>query len=390
MFKSFRVGSVLGIPLRLDITFLLILPLFAYIIGSEIALLVDLLAPLLSTEIDPGSLTGGVVHWGVGLAAALGLFACVALHELGHSVMAMRYEYHIDSITLWLFGGIANLTETPRNWYHEFNIAIAGPVVSVVCGALAFAPLMVIDGPPVIVFLLAYLAVMNIALAAFNMLPAFPMDGGRVLRSLLARNRSLPRATKLAAETGKAFALLLGLYGLFIFNIIMMGIAVFIYIAASGESKRVMMDAALGNVTVHEAMTPIEELRMITPDVSVAELLTRMFREQQTSYPVVDDGRPVGLVTLGEAQSVADYERQAMEVRDIMLTDRYSIHPDTSAIDAIRRMQRSGADQLLVTEDQDLAGMITRNNLMRVFNVVQSQGDWDAATHRPEAQRDRV
>ncbi len=391
VFKSFRVGSVLGIPLRFDITFLLIIPLFAYLIGSEISVLVELLEPLLPTGFERGLLTDGVTNWLLGLGAALGLFVSVGLHELGHSVVAMRYGYHIDSITLWLFGGIANLAETPRTWYHEFIIAVAGPLVSIGLGVAAMVPLLVIEGPAAIVFLLAYLGVMNIALAGFNLLPAFPMDGGRVLRALLTRNRSLPRATKLAAETGKGVAVLLGLWGLFIFNIVLMGIAVFIYMAATSEAKRVMMDAALGGVTVEEAMTSLENLRMVTPETSVAELLNRMFHERHTAYPVMRNDRPIGIVTLDDAQSVPEYEREAMEVRDVMSDERRSIHPNTTAMDAIRRMQGTGDDQLLVIdEDGDLAGVLTRADLMRVFNTVRTTGEWDAATHRPEAQRDRL
>ena len=388
MFKSFRVGSVLGIPLRLDITFLLILPVFAYLIGSEIELLVTLLAPLAAEGIDPTGLTGGIRHWLLGFAAAIGLFVCVALHELGHSVAAKQYGYHIDSITLWLLGGLAKLTEVPRHWYHEFTIAIAGPVVSILCGVIALAPLAVIDGPPVVVFLLAYLGVMNLLLAVFNMLPAFPMDGGRVLRSLLARKRPLPRATKLASEIGKGMAVLLGLWGLVAFNPIVIAIALFIYIAARGEAQQLLFEEALTGVTVSEIMTPIEHLRLVSPRTSIAELFGRMFSERRTSYPVVRDGRPLGLVTLDDAQRVAEIERDAMEVRDIMIPVGPTLSLSTGALDALRLMRDSKRDGLLVVDlDGDLAGYVSQHDVTRAFDVARYSSSWDVAKHRPEAQR---
>lgn len=378
MFKAFRIGSVLGIPIKLDITFLLILPVFAWIIGVQIEPLVEILEPLVPGNIDPEAVHGGYRHWLMGLAGALGLFLCVALHELGHSVAAMRYQYHIASITLWIFGGIAQLTDTPEHWRHEFVIAIAGPIVSLVLAVISYLPLFVIDAPSSVVFLLAYLAVMNAALAAFNMLPAFPMDGGRVLRALLARNRSLPRATKLASEIGKSFAVLLGIFGLFTFNIILIGIAFFVYIAASGEAERTMVEAALAGVSVEDIMTPVSDLKVVGPRDSVADLLERMFRERYTGFPVVRAGRPVGMVTLTDAQAVDPVEREAFEVRDIMSSELETIEPTTDAFEAIQRMQEAGVGRLLVIDEHgELRGLISRTDLMRAVNIMQSSGDWD-------------
>ena len=378
MFKSFRVGSVLGIPLRLDITFLLILPVFAYIIGAQVELLLDLLEPVIPVEITADELVDGHLQWALGLAGALGLFLCVGLHELGHSVAAMRYAYHIESITLWIFGGIAQLTDTPEHWRHEFVIALAGPVVSLALGALTYLPLLVYEWPAVVTFLLAYLAVMNVALAGFNMLPAFPMDGGRVLRALLARNRSLPRATKLASEIGKLFAVLIGIFGLFTFNIILIGIAFFVYIAASGETERVMMEAALGGVRVDDVMTPADEVHVVHPQTTIAELLDRMFAERYTAYPVVANHEPIGMVTLADAQQVQEFERQALEVRDVMSREMRTVAADGDAMDAIVQMQQAGVDRLFVVDrDGDFVGVVSHSDLIRVFHLMRESGDWD-------------
>jgi len=180
------------------------------------------------------------MSWLLGLAAAIGLFVGVVLHELGHSLTARRYGFPIESITLWLFGGIASFSEMPEDWRQELNIAVAGPIVKHsgrrrLLRALRRHPES-LDGAR---FVLGYLAVLNVALAIFNMLPAFPMDGdGCYLRALLARSQPYAQATQQAASIGKLFAVLMGLFGLFSGNIILIGVAFFVYIAASSEASR--------------------------------------------------------------------------------------------------------------------------------------------------------
>lgn len=378
MFRSYRVGSVFGVPIKLDITFVLIVPLFAWVIGTQIEPLVGLLEAIVPVSIDAESLSGGGRQWVLGLGGALGLFLSVGVHELGHAVVAMRYGYDIDAITLWIFGGLAQLTELPRQWRHEFLIAVAGPIVSLGMAAVTLTPLLGVSEPAAVVFMLAYLGVMNAALAGFNMLPAFPLDGGRVLRSLLARSRSLPRATKLAAETGKVLAVVLGLVGLFLVNLVLIGIAVFIYLAAAGETRRVMLEATLGDVGVAEVMTPLSELAVIEPRTTVATLLDRMAEEQRTSYPVTRRGRPVGVVTLSAAQGVDAVEREALEARDVMETNLRTVTPDRDAFEALSAMQSHGIDRLLVTDDGgNFLGLVTQADLVRASKLRQASTDWD-------------
>lgn len=213
--RSFRIGSAFGVPVKLDITFLLVLPLFAWLIGSQVGELVNLLNDLWALNLDAAALTTGSMPMLLGLAAAIGLFAGVLLHEFGHALVAIHYGFPIESITLWFLGGIAQLSEQPEDWKTELQIAIAGPIVSVALGAILWLALTLFStSPDVVLFLLAYLALINVALAVFNMLPGFPMDGGRVLRALLARKRTFARATHLAAEVGKGVAIILGIVGL--------------------------------------------------------------------------------------------------------------------------------------------------------------------------------
>ncbi len=375
--RGIRLGSAFGIPIQLNWTFLLILPIFAWIIGRDIAVLADLVNRFLGGAIAIEPLTVGSMPWILGFAAAGGLFFGVLLHEFGHSLMAMRYGLEIESITLWLLGGVASFKEMPEDWHKEFTIAIAGPVVSVLVGVVSYVAFVLTPpGMDALAFVLGYLAIMNIVLAGFNMLPGFPMDGGRVLRALLARNRPHAQATQLAAEVGKIFAFMLGLLGLFAFSPLLILLAFFIYIAASGEVQQSTLKAAFQGVTVRDIMTPGENLHVVEPETTISALLTRMLTERHTGYPVIDRrDELVGMVTLDDARSVKEVERDAYRVEDVMERDVATIDPDSDAITALRTMQEHGVGRLPVTTvEGDLVGIISRTDLMTAFNVIQSRG----------------
>ncbi|MFQ3293467.1 MAG: Zn-dependent protease/CBS domain-containing protein [Halobacteriales archaeon] len=382
--RSFRIGSAVGIPIKLDLTFLLILPIFAYLIGSQIEATADLLNSVWASEIAIEPVTTGLMPWIVGVVAALGLFGGVVLHELGHSLVAMRFDVQIDAITLWIFGGIASMEEIPEDWRQELAISVAGPIVSVFVGVVCYVAFLgVPSGLAAIRFVLGYLAVLNVVLAIFNMLPGFPMDGGRVLRALLARTRPYARATQIAAEVGKAFAILLGLWGLFSWSPISIGIAFFIYIGAASEAKQVTLKAAFEGVTVRDVMTPSSKLHTVSPETSIADLVERMFRERHTGYPVVDGGDLVGLITLDDAQAVQPVEREAFEVRDVMTTELKTIELDADAMAALESMQKEGIGRLLVTDRAgNLVGLISRSDLMTAFDIIRSSGSLQGE-HRP-------
>ncbi|NUB90414.1 CBS domain-containing protein [Haloterrigena sp. SYSU A558-1] len=378
--RSFRIGSLFGIPIKLDLTFLLVLPLFAYLIGEQIEPVAGLLNDGLAAGIDVGAITAGTMPWLLGLAAAIGLFVGVVLHELGHSLTAQRYGFPIDSITLWLFGGIAALSEMPEDWRQELTIAIAGPIVSVLVGVGSYALFLAVpeslDGAR---FVLGYLAILNVVLAVFNMIPAFPMDGGRVLRAFLARSRPYATATQQAAGVGKLLAVVMGLIGLMQFSIIFIGVAFFVYIAASSEAQQVTMKAAFQDVTVGDIMTPASALHTVEPDTTVAELVQRMFTERHTGYPVIDTSgfegeRLVGLVTLTDAREIDPVERDAFTVDEVMTTDLRTITPDSDAMTAIEEMRENDIGRLLVVDDGDLVGLISRSDVMTAFDIVQKSG----------------
>ncbi|ELZ48736.1 peptidase M50 [Halorubrum distributum JCM 9100] len=374
--RGIKVGSAFGIPIRLNWTFLIVLPLFAYLIGGQVGEIAGVMNEVAGLGIDAGAVAAGNTPWLLGLAAAVGLFVGVLLHEFGHSLVAMRYGYEIESITLWLLGGLASFAEFPEDWKHEFWIAIAGPLVSVAVGVACYGVVLVgAGGSDALLFVFGYLALLNVVLAVFNMLPAFPMDGGRVLRALLARNQPHAQATQRAAAVGKVFAFLMGIIGLFTFQLLLIVLAFFIYIAASGEAQQTTLKAAFEGVTVTDIMTPRDDLHTVSEDTSVADLMGRMFEERHTGYPVLDGDELVGMVTLEDARSVREVERDAYRVDDVMATDLVAADPNADALTALQTMQEHGVGRLPVVDaDGELVGLISRSDLMTAFNIIQTGG----------------
>jgi len=380
MFKGFRIGSVAGIPIKLDVTLLLILPVMAYLIASGMPEAADALNVSLDAGLDVGVLTEGVLPWIIGFAAATGLFVCVLLHELGHAAVARRYGYGIESITLWLLGGIARPEEQPDRWNHELWIALGGPVVSVAIGVGCVLLLDAVPSDPAR-FVVGYLAVLNVVLAVFNMIPAFPLDGGRVLRALLGRTRSRVAATEIAVSVGKAFAVVLAILGIVVFNPFLIAVAFFVYIAAAAEGRQTALKATFEGVHAGDVMTPAGELRTVEPTESLAEVLDRMFRERHTGYPVLDSGRLVGIVTLEDVRGVDPDARQSTTVGDVMSSDLESVRPETEAVEAMQRLGNGDIGRLLVVDGSgSLAGIVTRSDLVTAMNVMRERRSVEEAS----------
>ncbi|MFU8869932.1 CBS domain-containing protein [Natronococcus sp.] len=368
---SIRIGSAFGIPIKLGVSFLLVVPLLAYLIGVQMELTVELLNDAFGAGIDPAPLTDGATPWLLGLAAALGLFVSVFFHELGHALAARRYGLETQSITLWFLGGLAQFAEMPEDWHKELVIAIAGPIVSVAVGIGCYVGFVLLPAEfPAVLFVLGYLAILNVVLAIFNMLPGFPMDGGRVLRALLSRNRSRLEATQIAAGVGKGFALLLGFAGIVTFSIFWIAIAFFIYIAASSETRQIFVETAFEGLTVADLMTPAPRLDTVSPSLPIDRLLERMMRERHTGYPVLEDGALVGIVTLEDLQERADGDDAV--VADVMSTDLATVAPDDEATAALRTIQQEGIGRVLVVDaDGSLAGLLSRTDLMKALEIAQ-------------------
>lgn len=360
--RGFRLPfKLLGIPVILDWSFLVILPLLAYLIGSN----VTQIAAQFGVE-QTGALDSTAARYLIGLVAALGLFICVLLHELGHAVAARVYGVEVESITLWFLGGVASMPEIPRQPGAEAVVGIAGPIVSVALGGLFW--LAAAATPPAMAatsFVLTYLAVLNVVLAVFNLLPALPLDGGRVLRSLLALAMPHGQATRIAGAISKTLAVILGLVGFLYFNIFLMLIAFFIYMAVSAETQMGRVEDMLRGVRARHLMNP--QVRTVGPGLPVSDLLQRMLADRHMGFPVVDEsGALRGLVTLEQAHG----KNPAATVESVMAADVPTVASDAPGMEVMRLMGGNGLNRVVVLgPDGRIAGIITKRDVMRTILV---------------------
>ena len=373
---SFRIGRVFGIPILIHYSFILVIPLFAWIIGSQIIVTNDMLQGLFSIPIDTSLITEGIMPWILGTVVALGLFAGVLIHELAHSLVARRKGIKINNITLMIFGGIATMEEGVPDPKAELPMALVGPiaslVVGLVCLGIAYAVPAVTRNPPlagVVIFVFGYLGVLNIILFAFNLLPAFPMDGGRVLRAWLAERMPLHRATKIAADIGKGFAIVFGLIGLFFFSPFLILIAFFIYIGASMESAAVKYSYLLQDVNVGDMMS--SPVTTVPPTLPVSQVITMMYSSKHLGFPVVERDTLIGMVTLADINHMTSIDREAMQVRDVMTRDPITLPPTAPLIDALKIMSARNFGRIPVVQDGKILGIVTRTDIIKVTELKQ-------------------
>ena len=367
--RNFHITTVWGIPIRVNISLVVFLPVLAWLIGSgaQIEFYGAIVGGLAGTELDLLRLQAGTTPWLVGAVAAVGLFVSVTLHELGHAWAGMRYDLQVESITLWILGGLASFSEMPREWDREFWIAVAGPITSVLVGVACYAALLALPANATIaLFLVGWLAVTNLALAVFNMVPAFPMDGGRVLRALLARNRPYASATRIAARIGTSFALIFAVFGILAFSPMLLLLALFIYAAASGESRTVALADLLDGLTVGDVARPTA--LSIDADATVEELVDRMFADRSSEFTVTQDGTVVGVVTIADFKSLTKAEREADTVADLMVTDLPRLPADMSAFDALAELDAARSSAALV-EGPDGTRVVSREDFTSAMEM---------------------
>ncbi|MUV61614.1 site-2 protease family protein [Halobacterium sp. CBA1126] len=367
--RSFTVGRIWGIPIRLNTSLLIFLPVLAWLIGSggQIELYAGFIEGFTGVGFDVPRLQAGQMPWVIGVTAAVGLFVSVTLHELGHSWVALRYGVEIESITLWILGGIASLKSVPREWDREFWIAIAGPITSVAVGAVCYVGVVV--APPslqVTRFVVGYLAMTNLLLAGFNLLPAFPMDGGRIFRALLARSRPYGTATRIAARAGVAFALLFAVVGVLSFNIILLLLAFFIYGAATTESRTVLVDELLEGITVGDIMT--EELATVDADATLAAFGDRLLSDRQAVHLVTDGDEVLGVVALADLRKAKGKNHGEARVRDVV-REVPRVAPDDDAFDTLVALNEAGTSTALVEADGNLVGVLSESDYAHAMTV---------------------
>jgi Zn-dependent protease/CBS domain-containing protein len=335
-----------------------------------------------ATLVFPAQLAGRThaTYWTMGVAGALVYFLSVLLHELSHSLVARTYGLEMRGITLFIFGGVAEMPMEPTTPRSEFVIAAAGPVASVViglvCGGLGLAGRLS-GWPEPAVTVLLYLGLLNGALALFNLVPAFPLDGGRLLRSILwGWKKNLRWATRVSSTIGSGFGLLLiALGGVEIFTgsftsgLWMCLIGLFVRNAAASSYQQLLLRRALEGETVARFMHP--DPVTVPRGISVEELVKDyIYRYHYKMFPVVDDaGRLLGCVTARQVRELPrdEWDRQTVGALAARCTPENAVGPDTDAMEALSRMSRTGASRLMVVEGDRLLGILTLKDLLRFF-----------------------
>ena len=367
---NYTILHIWGIPIRINISLLVFLPILAFLIGSgeQIGVYSSLISRLTPATVDPAALSGPEDRWLIGASSAVALFGSVTVHELGHAWAALRYDIEVKSITLWLLGGLASLSSMPDEWNRELVIAVAGPAASLLLAAGAFVALFAVPTPATLLaYCLGFLCVMNVLLAAFNMLPAFPMDGGRVLRALLARNRSYVSATRTAASVGTVFALLFLGVGIITFSPLLLILALFVYVSASSESRSVVVAGLLSGLTVADLVGDEEPL---PADTTVEAALDRLFVSRRSELPVVDEnGEIVGVVTTAGLRSVSTEAYANTAVGSVVTRELPRLDGRSPAIDGLGALSDSESPVALVEWDGEPVGLVSREDFTSALRM---------------------
>ncbi|MBX9741732.1 MAG: site-2 protease family protein [Beijerinckiaceae bacterium] len=356
---SIVVGRVAGTAIRIHVTFLILL---AWIGFSAFR-------------------TGGGEAAASSVVFILALFLCVLLHEFGHIFMARRFGIATPDVTLLPIGGVASLERIPDKPREQLAVALAGPAVNVVIafiliailGTLAPADISRIDDPSL--GLVAKLASANIFLVVFNMIPAFPMDGGRVLHAVLSMNIGPQRAMRISSRIGQGLAFVLGFLGLF-GNPLLIFIAIFVYVAAAGEAQDSEMRFAFSGLRVSDAM----ETRFATvpADATLEQAVEILLATPQHEFPVVDGlGKPVGLIVRDDLIAALRDRERGSAVIDIARSPFEGVRATAPLEGALEDMRTSGARAISVVDASgELVGMLTPQNIAEMLLVKQARPDW--------------
>ena len=361
--RALQVGSVSGIPVRVHWSFLVALPFLAVIFGEHFQVVARL------AGVDVGELGGQPWMWGLGLTILL--FLSVLLHELAHALYARRKGARVVDITLLMIGGVSRIGETKRP-KHEAIMALAGPLTSLVLGGaalvmFALAPRSWLE----VRLVLLVTGEINILLGLFNLLPAFPMDGGRILRAVLATRLGAGRATRVAGVVGKVFAAGFVAAGLLGGGFFLVLIGLFVFLGADAEVRQSRMRDLLGNVRVRDLMS--RDAPSIPARTTISSAAVRMQAERQLAYTVVEDGRVVGVLTLRDVAKVPDEDRATVEAMEVA-HQTPAVAPDDEVWKAFRAMGESDVQVLPVIDHGELVGAIDQAAILRGLELQGLEG----------------
>lgn len=376
---NWKIGRVLGIPIHVHASWFVV---FLFVTWN------------LATGYLPETLPGlsAPRYWGMGGIASLLLFLSVLLHELGHSYVALRYQIPIRQITLFIFGGMAHMGKEPPTPRAEFLIAMAGPLVSLILGvgclggSMAMDSLSVRSGFQGLIVLGGLLGMVNVQLGLFNLIPGFPLDGGRALRAgLWAWTKDFDRATSQASLTGIGFGVALGLTGAGLVvgawsgglgdSIATNGgwlilIGAFLFSAALASRRQAAMRTSLASVTVRQVM--VHPVVIVPPDMTVQDAVDQYFVAHGFGgFPVCEEGQVLGLVTVRDVQLLPTALWTWRRIREVMrpASPAFCVPPDWSVMQAMERMIQGGLDRLVVMEEGAIVGLITRSAIAHFLEL---------------------
>ena len=361
--RSLRLGRPFGIPLEVDASWLFVF---------------FLVAASLTTSYFPAELPdlGAVAYVTLGLLTAMAFFGSLILHELAHSLVARAGGLHVSRVTLFVFGGVSQIDDEPHSPGHEFVMALAGPVMSVaLAGAFWGASSIALGAgaPDVLRVPLTYLAVINASLAVFNMLPGFPLDGGRVVRAVLwGITKDALKATRWASRSGQAIGTVLIAIAVFgvlggTFDLVWLAVmGWFLSSMAAGAYRQQELRATLARVPLSRIMSV--EPTLVAADTTLEEMARSYFLTgRHTRYPVLRDGHVIGMVDIERASEVPRERWPVTTVEEVASRDLEDIvaTPETLVDDVLHRLEPGGPGAILVVEDRRLAGIVTRADVIR-------------------------
>jgi Zn-dependent protease/predicted transcriptional regulator len=368
MGKSVTLFTIYGFKVKVDISWLAIAVLLTWTLAMGYF-------PL---EIKGLST---ITYWVMGAVGALGLFVCIVLHEFGHSIVARQHGIPMRGITLFIFGGVAEMEEEPPTARSEFLMAIAGPVVSIVLAGFFYLSYLFanqVGWPIPLAGVLYYLAWINAILVAFNLVPAFPLDGGRVLRAFLwSRKHNLRQATRIAASIGSGFGIaliILGvvsfLFGNFIGGVWWFLIGLFLRGASRSSLQQVEIRRALQGEPTRRFMHP--DPVAVPPSISLKELVENyMYRYHYQMFPVLTDSTLLGCISTDEVKKIPREEWSDHHVEEILTecSKENTISADTDAVEVLTIMRRTGKSRLMVMDQGRLVGVISLKDLLKFLSM---------------------
>lgn len=350
-----KVLSVRGIPVRLHWTFFLILPYVAWSMSRRFEAFAN------DASTHDYALLLSPAAWGVVLAILL--FVSVLLHELGHVFVALAQGSRVQGVTLMMLGGVSHIEDISNEPRAEAKMAIIGPLVSIAIAVVAYVAHLALGALPDVQFGLYYLAQINLGIGLFNMLPAFPLDGGRVLRSVLAQKRSRVRATEIAATVGRALAVAMGLFGLLTGNFLMVLIAVFVWSGGAAEARAAIHRERLAGVRV------LEMTNASVPVVYASETLARateVMLRARTSYVMVrGEAGEVGIASAEQIASISNRHRGAATVDCVATMNVPAVDAADPLVGAVDAMDRHRLRHVPVVRGEDVIGVLSRDAIVR-------------------------